>query len=738
MNELFSVRLDCGDQALTVRQAARRLAARLGFEHQDQVRIATAVSELVRTAAGRGGQASMRLGVEDVGPQQALVIRLDGAPFADPSGPPAADAARRRDLDGLAAARRLLDSCVPVDAPGTVVLKRSLPAAAPRVSPDVARSIRAEFEAGGASAEEGYGAELRRQDRALSTTLVELEGAQQELARLNAELNDTNRGVMALYAELEERANRLREADELKTRFFSNMSHEFRMPLNSVLALTQLLLERADGPLNDEQARQVGLIRGATRDLLDLVNDLLDLAKVEAGKSTVNVGRFSVSGLFGALRGMMRPLLPDGGPVLEFDASPDLPAMVGDEAKVAQVLRNFLSNALKFTEAGSITVLARSIAAGERCEPLPEPVPRESILFCVADTGIGIAKADQERIFDEFTQVRHSLQRSVRGTGLGLPVCRKLAWLLGGAVWVDSEVGAGSRFYFLVPRFYRPSFESVEGLPARTAAARAGSAAASTVAEGETTKAPILVVVDADADRARVEAIFEGSAFAPVTALGADVSGDYLEALEPCAALDLRAGEPSPAAACAEPSQEAAAAIRAAGVPLLAMEPGFAAAADAAWFAGVVDELHRAVIESQLGRVLLVDDDEGFRSVLAAYTKRWCRDTVTSAGAEDALDVVRAGGVDCAVLDLVMPGLDGLTLLMLLRDDPATRHLPVLVCSSKQLSEQEEALLRELDSAFLPKDRLAPNTLARALVEAGVRARGSRRQQATPLTAGAH
>lgn len=290
----------------------------------------------------------------------------------------------------------------------------------------------------------------------LAAVRADLAGKHQELERLNAELFDTNRGVLALYAELDQQAEGLRRAGDLKSRFLSNMSHEFRTPLNSILALSRLLLDRVDGDLTGEQQRQVGYIQRSANELLELVNDLLDLAKVEAGKITVRPLEFSIDNLFAALRGLMRPVLTAAQVELVFEDCSALPPLFGDEAKVAQILRNFLSNAIKFTRRGEIRVSARLLPAGTPADAeLQRPITQESLLLCVADTGIGIAPQDQERIFDEFTQVDHDLQAQLRGTGLGLPLCRKLATVLEGEIWVRSEPNIGSRFYLLLPRKFR-------------------------------------------------------------------------------------------------------------------------------------------------------------------------------------------------------------------------------------------------------------------------------------------
>ncbi len=278
---------------------------------------------------------------------------------------------------------------------------------------------------------------LHEQDREIIQSLDELQERQAEANRLNRELEDTNRGVVALYSELEEKADQLRSVSDMKSRFVSNMSHEFRTPLNSILALSRLLIDGIDGPLNTEQMRQVDYIRKAAQGLLEMVNDLLDLAKVEAGKVDVRPGVFEVGELFASLRGSLKPLQVNPAVELRFEQPPGLPTLYTDEQKVAQILRNLISNALKFTESGHVRVSAHDDAAQAR------------IVFVVEDSGIGIAPEATRSIFEEFTQIDGALQRG--GTGLGLPLSRRLALLMGGDVTVKSTLGVGSTFELFLP-----------------------------------------------------------------------------------------------------------------------------------------------------------------------------------------------------------------------------------------------------------------------------------------------
>ena len=255
---------------------------------------------------------------------------------------------------------------------------------------------------------------------------------------LRAELDETNQGVLALYAELDNQAEQLRQASELKSRFLSYMSHEFRTPLGSILSMTRLLVDELDGPLNEEQHKQVGFVSSAARELSDMVDDLLDLAKIEAGRITISPAWFELMDLFSALRGMFRPIVDNTEADLVFEEPRGMPKLYTDDKKLAQILRNFISNALKFTPRGLVRVSAE-LEADDR------------VRFSVRDTGIGIPLDLQGILFEDFTQIDSPLQKRVRGTGLGLSLCRQFAHLLGGEVGVASTPGEGSTFHVVLP-----------------------------------------------------------------------------------------------------------------------------------------------------------------------------------------------------------------------------------------------------------------------------------------------
>jgi signal transduction histidine kinase len=264
-----------------------------------------------------------------------------------------------------------------------------------------------------------------------------------DIAALRDELDETNKGVVALYAELDDKAAQLRDANELKSRFLSYMSHEFRTPLTSMTSITGILLSGLDGPLTPEQQKQVEFLRASTRELTEMVNDLLDLAKVEAGRITISPEWFEMMDLFAALRGMFKPIVQSNSISLVFVEPEDDIKLYTDDKKLSQILRNFISNALKFTQTGEVRVSAR-LLDGDQVE------------FAVADTGIGIAPEHVENLFKEFVQINVPLQKRLRGTGLGLSLARKFAELLGGHVGVESEVGKGSRFWVTLPVKFDP------------------------------------------------------------------------------------------------------------------------------------------------------------------------------------------------------------------------------------------------------------------------------------------
>ena len=288
-----------------------------------------------------------------------------------------------------------------------------------------------------------------------SARIAELEAALadqvQQVEAMQMELDETNRGVVALYAELDIQAQQLQRATELKSRFLAYMSHEFRTPVSAIRSLTRLLLDHTDGPLTTEQATQVRFIDATAGEFAEMVNDLLDLAKVEAGRVEISPAWFEMVDLFSALRGMFRPVLTNPDVSLVFEEPQQSSRLYTDDKKLSQILRNFISNALKFTLKGEVRVTARENAD-------------DTITFAVSDSGLGIDPKFHAAIFQDFTQVDSPIQKRLRGTGLGLSLSRQLAELLGGKVALESALGTGSTFSVTIPlRLDAPRAPAIQG-----------------------------------------------------------------------------------------------------------------------------------------------------------------------------------------------------------------------------------------------------------------------------------
>ena len=469
---ILTVELRYEEDLVLARQRARQIAALLGFDTQEQTRLATAVSEIARNAfryAG-GGRVAFALAAAEDGAAPHLVLRIED------TGPGIADldailGGRYQSTTGLGVgmlgARRLTDTFDVQTAPGTgtrVVMTRRIPtrAGAPTsASPEMAARL---AEALARQVPRGPLEEVQAQNQELLATLDAVRERQDEVDRLNAslatanddlsrtnqELAETNRGVLALYAELDDRAEALRVASELKSRFLSDVSHELRTPLSSILNLTRVLADHPGSEFGVEQQRAVQFIRKSAQSLTEIVNDLLDLAKIEAGRVELRIAEFTVADLLSALRGVCRPLAAGDAVALRID-DPDALTMLTDEGRLSQVLRNLVSNALKYTEAGEVRV-ETALESGD------------VVRFTVQDTGIGIGHADQTRVFDEFVQIEGAHQQRVKGTGLGLPLARRLAELLGGTVTLASTLGVGSTFTLRLPRVH-PSLDPSRDLP---------------------------------------------------------------------------------------------------------------------------------------------------------------------------------------------------------------------------------------------------------------------------------
>ncbi|HME55307.1 MAG TPA: ATP-binding protein, partial [Candidatus Lokiarchaeia archaeon] len=278
--------------------------------------------------------------------------------------------------------------------------------------------------------------------------ITDLKNTQQSLIRLNAELEarveertksleDAQERMQNTLNELAIAKDKAEESDKLKSAFLATMSHELRTPLNSIIGFTGILQQEMAGPLNMEQKKQLGMVRDSSTHLLNLINDVLDISKIEAGQMQIMIESFDLRASIAKIIHTIQPQAEKKDLSVEVDIEPGVGPIVSDQNRVDQIILNLLSNAIKFTEKGKVRI---------ECSKIDDLV-----LIRVIDTGIGIKKEDVDKLFKPFRQIDNSITRRYEGTGLGLSICKKLVELLGGKIWVESEWGKGSTFSFALP-----------------------------------------------------------------------------------------------------------------------------------------------------------------------------------------------------------------------------------------------------------------------------------------------
>ncbi|MEH2261228.1 ATP-binding protein [Nostoc sp.] len=703
---VFTMEIQYQQDVVQARQRTREITEQLGFDAQDQTRLATAVSEIARNAFqyAKGGTVEFCV----AGEPQAFLIRIQ-----DRGGgiPHLADVLAGRYTSntgmglGIVGTRRLMDFFEIESQPGqgtTVTISKRLSKRTPAFTDLQLQQIRETVI--GRSPQNPY-EEIQRQNQELLRAMAELRKREEELSQLNQELEDTNRGVVALYAELDEKASSLQQVNELKTRFLSNMSHEFRTPLNSILSLSRMLLARMDGDLTVEQEKQVTFIQKAASGLSELVNDLLDLAKVEAGKVEVRPSSLEVSDLFATLRGMLRPLLVQGSSVTLIVEEPKgIPPLYSDEGKIAQILRNFVSNALKFTEQGEVRVSA--VQTGQ------------TVTFSVSDTGIGIAPADQERIFEDFMQIESPLQKQVKGTGLGLPLSRKLAELIGGSISVRSQLGEGSTFTALIPIVYPNATEFPIGLQP--------------IASFEPTRLPILVIEDHPETLFIYEKHLQESTYQLIATRTLAQARLALQQLRPAAImLDiLLEGQNGWTFLREIKADETTRTIPVLVITIVDNEKqALALGADGFLIKPVdrlplLNKLNTLITQNKSQKILLIDDDPAYRYLVKQLLINTPLSILEAANGQEGLNLAKREQPTAIVLDLEMPEISGFDVLKQLKNNSVTQSIPVIIYSSAQLDAEVQSQLAAQSIAIVSKEtgsqRTAIAQLQDALVKAGL------------------
>ena len=479
--------------------------------------------------------------------------------------------------------------------------------------------------------------ELQTQQEELQQTNEELEEKARLLASQNEEVERKNREVELAKAEVEEKAAQLALTSKYKSEFLANMSHELRTPLNSLLILAQQLEENPDGNLTPKQVSYAQTIHASGTDLLSLINDILDLSKIESGKATVDLDAIPMPELQRYVEQTFRHVAEEKGLQLLVEFDQDLPELLySDVKRVQQVLKNLLSNACKFTEQGRVVVRAR-LARGGFSTDVPTLGQAPQVLaFSVADSGIGIPPDKLQLIFEAFQQADGTTSRKYGGTGLGLSISREIARLLGGEIRVESEVGRGSTFTFYLPAIYQPMPYDGPVTAGGLAAAERGGARDDGAQSAAAAAAPAATVRSSSGGDGR-----RGGLIGPETALGQDAAHTVAE---------RRSARPSAATRPTMPR--------------------------------VPDD--REVLTDGDRVVLIVEDDVGFASVLVEAAHEQGFKALVAPSGEEALELVHSFPVTAVTLDIHLPGIDGWAVLDRLKQDGATRHLPVHVISVEE------------------------------------------------------
>ncbi|MEM5367272.1 response regulator [Paraburkholderia azotifigens] len=579
---------------------------------------------------------------------------------------------------------------------------------------------------------------LEERGRALVESQSRLEAQQAELEQTNVQLEDYARrlerqkaDLLQAQSELEANAGRLEQSSRYKSEFLANMSHELRTPLNSSLILARLLQENRTGNLTDEQVRYAETIHASNSDLLVLINDILDLSKVEAGQITIDSERVPVDPMLQSLREMFEPMAATKHLQFSVERAPGVPETIfTDGQRVTQILRNLLSNALKFTEHGEV---ALTVAASDA----------DTLRFDVRDTGIGIAADKLELIFEAFQQADGSTSRHYGGSGLGLSISREFARLLGGRVSVASEPGEGSVFTLWLPlqrtaeaRAHASQAQASQAsapltMPARTPSAAIESAPASTGS------APASIADDRDTRRHEARlilAIEDDLAFAEILRdLTHELDFDFVHAadgttgltlvrdMQPTAVL-LDVGLPDRSGLTVLEWLKNDPATRHIPIHIVSATDH----AEKALHLGAVGytlkptartTLEAAIrrlesrLQQRMKRVLVIEDDAAMRESIRALLQSETTEIVAVATLAGALEQLSSTLFDCVVTDLALPDGTGYDLLEQLAADVTHQAMPVIVYTGRMLSGDEEHRLRRYSKSIIIKGAKSPERL---------------------------
>nr|WP_244502356.1 HAMP domain-containing protein [Streptomyces oceani] len=567
-------------------------------------------------------------------------------------------------------------------------------------------------------------AELESRQKALQESNAQLEEKAEQLAQTNSDIEIKNREIEEARQVLEERAEQLSVSMRYKSEFLANMSHELRTPLNSLLILAKLLADNAEGNLSPKQVEFSETIHGAGSDLLQLINDILDLSKVEAGKMDVSPTRIALVQLVDYVEATFRPLTAEKGLDFSVRVSPELPATLHtDEQRLLQVLRNLLSNAVKFTDSGAVELVIRAAADevpdGIRQLMLEHGSIRDAdadlVAFSVTDTGIGIAASKMLVIFEAFKQADGTTSRKYGGTGLGLSISREIARLLGGEIDAASEAGRGSTFTLYLP------LQPVELPPQGYAQVSTGSLAlAAAPPEARTTQGEEHHAVD-DASEDTTGGSFTdsaGAAMADETAGAAD-AGDGAGAAQQ---RDIAQGETDTAPE--SDAKRAAASLaqrrrRQARPGMDRAEPaegqrgggeatdvaGRETKAEESWRTNGQDLVRPGPSARFNGeKVLIVDDDIRNVFALTSVLEQSGLQVLYAENGREGIEVLEQNDDAAVVLmDIMMPEMDGYATTAAIRRMPQFEGLPIIALTAKAMQGDREKSIESGASDYVTK-----------------------------------
>lgn len=572
--------------------------------------------------------------------------------------------------------------------------------------------------------------ELEEQGRALRESQGRLEQQQAELEQTNSQLEEqaqqleTQRdGLERVNAAVELKARELEQASRYKSDFLANMSHELRTPLNSSLILAKLLADNPEDNLTAEQVKYAQTIQSSGNDLLNLINDILDLSKIEAGHVEIRPEAVVVERMATSLRQVFEPVAAEKQLKFAINIADDVPSTIEtDPQRLEQILKNLLSNAFKFTEAGQI-----SLSIGRSAEG--------TVAFAVSDTGIGISLDQQQRIFEAFHQADGTISRKYGGTGLGLSISRELARLLGGTIDLTSQPGQGSTFTLAIPEAYDPSKVAPREAPSvqMTVPAIAADAPSPTVhprvarkleddrnaLSGE--RRVLLVVEDDETFAAILRDLSREMGFRSLVAGTADEALSLAKEHTPSAiVLDVGLPDQSGLAVLDRLKQD----VRTRHIPIHVVSAGDHA--ETALSLGAVGYELKPVKREQLvevlqklearlsqrvHRVLIVEDDPVQRDAVSRLLTSGDVETMTAGTAAECLKLLKQQTFDCMVLDLSLPDASGYTLLETLSQDSAHSFPPVIVYTGRELSADDEQRLRRYSKSIIIKGAKSPERL---------------------------